>query len=78
MVSSNFQINDLFEQAILTLPDRQQSVFRMNRLEGLTMDEIASKLEISPYTVKNHLAEATRKIKGLVKPEYFMLLVLFF
>lgn len=66
------------EQALSQLPDRQQIVFRMNRLEGLSMIEIAKKLDISPFTVKNHLTEATRKIKGMVKPEYFLLLMLFF
>ncbi len=64
------------ERAVLQLPDRQQAVFRMNRLEGLSLDEIAKKLEISPYTVKNHLSEATRKIKNIVKPEYFLLILL--
>src|SRR5690554_509057 len=67
---NNFLVN--VEEALVDLPDRQQIVFRMSRLEGLSMDEIAQKLNISPYTVKNHLAEATRKIKHRVKPEYFL------
>lgn len=66
------------EQALNQLPDRQQTVFRMNRLEGISMLEIAKKLDISPYTVKNHLAEATRKIKMMVKPEYFLMVLLLF
>lgn len=66
------------EQALVQLPDRQQTVFRMNRLEGISMLEIAKKLDISPYTVKNHLAEATRKIKMMVKPEYFLMVLLLF
>ena len=64
------------EVALLQLPDRQRTVFRMSRFEGLSLEEIAKKLDISPYTVKNHLAEATRKIRHKVKPEYFLLLCL--
>lgn len=67
---------DNVEKALDLLPDRQQTVFRMSRFEGLSLEEIAKKLDISPYTVKNHLAEATRKIRHKVKPEYFLLLCL--
>ena len=62
------------EVALLQLPDRQRIVFRMSRFEGLSLEEIAKKLDISPYTVKNHLAEATQKLKRKVKPEYFLFL----
>ena len=62
------------EEALLHLPDRQRTVFRMSRFEGMSLDEIARKLDISPYTVKNHLSEATRKLKQKVKPEYFLVL----
>lgn len=67
---------DSIESALLRLPDRQQVVFRMNRLEGLSMLEIAKKLDISPFTVKNHLSEATRKIRRMVNPDYFLLILL--
>ena len=62
------------EEALINLPDRQQMVFRMSRFDGMSLDEIARKLDISPYTVKNHLSEATRKLKHKVKPEYFLFL----
>lgn len=62
------------EEAMKILPDRQRTVFRMSRFEGMSLEEISKKLEISPYTVKNHLAEATRKIRHRVKPEYFLML----
>lgn len=62
------------EEAMKILPDRQRTVFRMSRFEGMSLEEISKKLDISPYTVKNHLAEATRKIRHRVKPEYFMML----
>jgi len=64
------------EEAMLHLPDRQRTVFRMSRFEGMSLEEISKKLDISPYTVKNHLAEATRKIRHRVKPEYFLMLAI--
>lgn len=62
------------EEALIGLPDRQQTVFRLSRFEGLSMEEIAKKMDISPNTVKNHLTEATRKIRHKVKPEYFLMM----
>lgn len=72
-VLQNDLISEL-ETVLRDLPPRQQKVYRMNRLEGLSLDEIGKKLNISPYTVKNHLAKATQKIKTRIKPEYFLLL----
>ncbi|WP_236974304.1 RNA polymerase sigma factor [Membranihabitans maritimus] len=72
-VLQNDLISEL-ESVLKDLPPRQQKVYRMNRIDGLSLDEISKKLDISPYTVKNHLAQATQKIKTRIKPEYFLLL----
>jgi RNA polymerase sigma-70 factor (family 1) len=45
------------------LPEKQQAVYRMSKVGGLSRDEIAHHLKISPHTVKNHLAKAIQFIK---------------
>ncbi|WKN44127.1 RNA polymerase sigma factor [Tunicatimonas pelagia] len=51
------------EQAIQGLPTRRQLIFRMSRTEGLSHEEIAQRLNISPNTVKDQITKALRTIK---------------
>jgi RNA polymerase sigma-70 factor (ECF subfamily) len=48
----------LIEQIVSQLPTQRQRIFRMYRLEGLGLDEIADQLGISKGTVKDHLFKA--------------------
>ncbi|MGB3589605.1 MAG: RNA polymerase sigma-70 factor [Tunicatimonas sp.] len=51
------------EKTIQTLPTRRQLIFRMSRTEGLSHEEIAQRLEISPNTVKDQIVKALKTIK---------------
>lgn len=42
-------------EAIESLPPTRKTVFKMSRLEGMTYEEIAQKLQISKNTVKEHI-----------------------
>lgn len=53
----------LLEAAILKLPPQQQLIYRLNKMEGFSYNEIADKLHLSPNTVRNHLATAVRSIR---------------
>lgn len=55
------------EKAIDKLPHQQQLVFKLSRIEGLSHKEIADQLQISPNTVKNHMAEALKTLKKHLK-----------
>jgi RNA polymerase sigma-70 factor (ECF subfamily) len=46
------------QEAVSTLPTRCQEVFRLSRFEGLTYQEIADSLNISPKTVENQMGKA--------------------
>jgi RNA polymerase sigma-70 factor (family 1) len=56
---------DRFTQNVISkLPRQQQLVFKLSRVEGLSHQEIAEKLAISPNTVKNHMVQALKTIKA--------------
>ncbi|WP_236973842.1 RNA polymerase sigma factor [Membranihabitans maritimus] len=52
-----------FHDIIYTLPERQREIFQLSREKGLTHNEIAKKLQISPSTVKNHMVKALKTLR---------------
>ena len=54
----------LIDEAIYKLSNRKQAVFRLSRIEGLTHDQIATRLNISKNTVKNHIVSSLKFIKN--------------
>lgn len=58
------------KQFINEMPPRRRLIFKMNKLEGLSMDEIAQSLSISPKTVDAHLQLAVKylrkKLEGII------------
>lgn len=58
---------DAVRNAIESLPPKCRLIFRLNRLEGLTMAEIATYLSISPNTVENHIGKALRLLRNQLK-----------
>lgn len=53
-----------YEALIDTLPLAQQMIFRMRYNDGLSPDEIAEALDLSPKTVRNQLGKALIKVKA--------------
>lgn len=45
------------------LPEKAREVYRLSREQHLSYKEIAERLDISPNTVRNHLAAALKKIR---------------
>lgn len=56
--------------ALETLPARQSTAFSLRYLEGLTIDEVASALEIDRGTVRVHLQRAVKALRerGVLPP----------
>ncbi|UYQ91004.1 RNA polymerase sigma-70 factor [Chitinophaga horti] len=52
------------QQLVATLPPQMQLVFRLQRDEGFTYEEIASLLDISLNSVKTHMFRAVRQLKA--------------
>jgi RNA polymerase sigma-70 factor (ECF subfamily) len=54
---------DLVERIIQQLPERQKEVIILRKMDGLTISEIATRLDISPKTVEHHITEALKNLK---------------
>jgi len=54
------------------MPQRQAQVYVMRELEGLTRQEVAEKLEISPNTVDNQYTRAKSHMTNAVEKTMFL------
>lgn len=54
----------MLQKAVERLPPQQAAVFRMIKLEGFSREEAAERLQLSPATVKAHLALALRSVRA--------------
>lgn len=52
-------------EALDQLPPRQKLIFTLSRHKGLKHEEIADELQISRNTVKTHLVQALKTLKGI-------------
>ena len=62
--------------AIERLPSQKKIIYRLSREQGLNYQEIADRLHLSPNTVKNHLVEAMRLLRGYLKDHTLVLTML--
>ena len=49
------------------LPERRREAFELSRFSGLTYEEIAEVMEVSPRTVENHIRLALQDLRGQIK-----------
>lgn len=68
---------NLISQAIAKLPPQQQLVFKLSKQEGLSREDIAHQLHLSPNTVKNHLADAIKFIRVFLRNSTLVFLIIF-
>lgn len=64
-------------QAIDELPEQCKRIFKMNRLEGLTNQEIADHLGISKRTVETQISKALKNLRKKISPTLCCLLVFY-
>ena len=63
---------------INNLPPIRQKVFKMSRLEGLSHNEIANLLSISPKSVNNHITKAIKQLRELIVAIILIMLSIIF
>ena len=66
----------LINEAVARLPRQQQLVFRLSKQDGMSREQVAEILQISPNTVKNHMAEAMKYIRTYLKHAAMLYLLL--
>lgn len=59
--------NLLVQQAVQKLPPQKKIIYKLNREQGLTLEQIAEKMNLSRNTVRNHLVEAISFIRTYIK-----------
>ncbi|HEX9511714.1 MAG TPA: RNA polymerase sigma-70 factor [Puia sp.] len=72
---ADYQILDKEAQVLLSeilsgLSLRRRLVFTLHRIEGLSHEEIAQRLNLSHQTVKNTMADAQRSLRNLLKKKF--------
>ncbi len=53
----------VLQNAVRQLPPQQERVYHLSKVEGRPRHEVADLLQLSPETVKVHLARAMRSIR---------------
>lgn len=64
--ASKFMLKEFLYSSIRQLPPKCQEIFVLNKVNGLTYNEIAEDLEISVKTVENQIGKAYRKLRMLM------------
>ena len=74
------ELQTLVHEAIQSLPARCQEIFRLNRLEGLSYQQVADHLKLSKKTVEAQMGIAFKKLREFIKKrwEYMVILILCF
>jgi len=62
--------------ALLQLPEQCRTVFQLNRIEELTYNDIARRLNISVKTVEAHMSKALRRLRVSMAEFLTLLIVL--
>jgi RNA polymerase sigma-70 factor (ECF subfamily) len=67
----------ILQEAIGRLPSQQREVYLLIKEKGYKREEAASALQLSPETVKTHLAQAMRNIRAycIARLDVFMLVI---
>jgi len=70
------ELQTLVSQAIQSLPARCQEIFKLNRLEGLSYQQVADHLNLSKKTVEAQMGIAFKKLREFIKQRWEFLIVL--
>lgn len=63
-VPPDHELLDILDKLLDKLPEKRGKIFRMNKIQNMSVNEIASSLDISSQTVKNQLNIALKQMKS--------------
>lgn len=67
------ELNNLIQEAILSLPDKCREVFEKSRTKNQTNQEIAESMDISVKTVEAQITKALKQIRKSLGEQYYYL-----
>mgnify|MGYP000783787975 CR=1 FL=1 len=68
------ELSHLYDEALARLPEQTRRIFEMSRVKGMTHQQIAAELGVSPQTVNYHISQALRAL-GIALKDYLPLLL---
>ena len=60
-------LEDRLHDWIADLPDRQREALELSRFRGLSHEDVAGIMDISPRTVNNHIVRALRSLRERIR-----------
>lgn len=60
-------LTEAIEEGVQKLPEKTQLVFRLNRMEGKSISEIAVKLNLSEKAIKYHISRSIKELRFHLK-----------
>jgi len=64
------ELEAALEELTRDLPPRQKAVFVLSRVEGMSAPEVARVMDISPSTVRNHMAQLRAELGRRLRARY--------
>ena len=61
-------LSEIIQLALGKLPERCRLIFTLKRFDGMSLNEIAEQLDISPKTVENQMTKALKHLKKALLP----------
>jgi RNA polymerase sigma-70 factor (family 1) len=61
------ELQEALEKGVQKLPEKTQKVFRLNRLEGKPITEVANALHLSEKAIQYHLARSLKELRVYLK-----------
>src|SRR5690606_3826387 len=63
------ELGEAIERAVEALPTRRREVFRLAWFHGLSYQEVADVLSITPRTVANQMTSALKELRSVLGPQ---------
>jgi RNA polymerase sigma-70 factor (ECF subfamily) len=66
----NNEIAQKINEAIEQLPPQQKKIYILHNRKGHSLEKIAQELDLSIFTIRNHLAKANNKLRKILSSSY--------